>query len=105
MVVLPTCICPDLIPEDREVKQRLGKCCPRAYSDMIKSDLPSSSEVSPFSSPRSKSPPLLAVETFPGDPLVVKPTWGELRARVELLVKKKRSVKRRAQRRRGLSRA
>ena len=30
-------------------------------------------------------------------PLVVKPTRGELRARVELLVKKRRSVKRKAQ--------
>ena len=37
------------------------------------------------------------METSPRGPLVVKPTRGELRARVELLAKKKRSVKRRAQ--------
>ena len=97
MVVLPSSIRPDLTPEDREVKRRLGKCRPRAYSDMIRSDLPGSSGVSPSSSPRSKSPPLPAMETSPRGPLVVKPTRGELRARVELLAKKKRSMKRRAQ--------
>ena len=53
--------------------------------------------MSPSSSPRSKSPPFPTMETSPGGPLVVKPTQGELLARVELLVKKKRSVKRRAQ--------
>ena len=37
------------------------------------------------------------METSPGGPLVVKPTHGELRARVELLAKKKRSIKRKAQ--------
>ena len=37
------------------------------------------------------------METSLGGPLVVKPTRGELRACVELLAKKKRSVKRRAQ--------
>ena len=97
MVVLPSSICPDLSPEDREVKRRLGKCCPRAYSDLIKSNLPSSLGVSPSSSPRSKSPLLPTMETSPRGPLIVKPTRGELRARVELLAKKKRSVKRRAQ--------
>ena len=53
--------------------------------------------MSPSNSPRSKSPLLLAMETSPGGPLVVTPTRGELWARVELLVKKKRSVKRKAQ--------
>ena len=42
MVVLPSGIRPDLTLEDREVKRRLGKCHPRAYSDLIKSDLPGS---------------------------------------------------------------
>ena len=42
MVVLPSGICPDLTPEDREVKRRLGKCRRRAYSNLIKSDLPGS---------------------------------------------------------------
>ena len=97
MVVLPLGIRLDLTPEDKEVKWRLGKCRPWAYSDLIKSDLPGSSGVSPYSSPRSKSPLLPAMETSSGGPLVVKPTRGELRTRVELLAKKKRSVKCRAQ--------
>ena len=37
------------------------------------------------------------METSPGGPLVVKPTRGELRAHVELLAKKRRSVKCKAQ--------
>ena len=97
MVMLPLGIRPYLTPEDREVKRRLGKSHPRAYSDLIKSDLLGSSGVSPSSSPCLKSPPLPAMETSLGGPLVVKPTRGELQARVELLVKKKRSVKNRAQ--------
>ena len=91
MVVLPSGIRPDLTPEDREVKQRLGKCRPLSYSNMIKLDVPSSSRVSP-----SSSPLLPAMETSPGGALIVKPTRGELRARVELLAKKKWSMKRRA---------
>ena len=97
MVVLPSGIRPDLTPEDKEVKRRLGKCHPRAYSDMIKSDILGSSEVCASSSPLSRSFPLPAVETSPGGTLVVKPTQGELRAHVELLAKKKRSIKCKAQ--------
>ena len=97
MVVLPSGIRPKLTLEDRKVKRRLGKCCSRAYSDLIRSDIPDSSGVSPSSSPPSRSPPLPAMETSPRGPLVVKPTYGELRAPVELLAKKKRSIKRRAQ--------
>ena len=97
MVVLSSCIYPDLTPEYREVKRRLGKCRPREYFDLIRSNILGSSGVSPFSSPPPRSPPLPAMETFPGGPLVVKPTRGELQARVELLAKKKRSIKRKAQ--------
>ena len=97
MVALPSGICPDLTPEDREVKRQLGKCRPRAYSDLIRSDTPSSSGVSPSCSPHSRSPSPPIMETFPGGPLVVKPTRGEVQACVELLMKKRRSVKRKAQ--------
>ena len=94
---MPLGIRPDLAPEDREVKRRLGKCLPRAYSDLIRLDIPSSSSVSPSCSPHSRSPPLPAMETSPGGPLVVKQTRGELQARVESLAKKRRSVNRKAQ--------
>ena len=97
MFTLLSGIRPDLTPEDREVKRKLGKCRPWEYSDLIKSDILGSSGVSPSCSPCSTSPPPPAMETSPGGPLVVKPTRGELRARVELLTKKRRSVKHRAQ--------
>ena len=97
LVALPSGIRPDLTPEDGEVKRQLGKCRPQAYSDLIKSDIPVSSGVSPSCSPHSRSPPLPAMETTPRGPLAVKPTWGELQACVELLAKKRRSVKRKAQ--------
>ena len=90
--MLPSDIHPDLTPEDREVKRQLGKCCPRAYSDLIRSDIPSSLGVSPSCSPLSRSPSPPAIETSLGGPLAVKPTRGELQARVKLLEKKKRSV-------------
>ena len=97
MVALLSGIRPDLPPEDREVKRQLGKCLPRAYSNLIRSDIPGSLGVSPSCSPCSTSPPPLAMKTSHGGPLVVKPTRGELRARVELLAKKRGSVKRKAQ--------
>ena len=97
MVALPSGIRPDLTPEDKEVKLQLGKCCPRAYSDLIRSDFPSSSGVSPSCSPYLSSPPPPAMETSPERPPAVKPTREELQARVELLAKKRRSVKREAQ--------
>ena len=97
MVALPSGIRPDLTPEDREVERQLGKCRPRAYSDLIRSDIPGSSGVSPSCSSHSRSPPPHAMETSLGGPLVVKPTRGELQACVELLAKKRRGVKRKAQ--------
>ena len=95
--MLPSGIRPDLTLEEREVKRQLGKCHPRAYSDLIRSDILDSSCVSPSCSPCSISPPPLAMETSPGGPLVMKQTRGELQARVELLAKKRRSVKFKAQ--------
>ena len=97
MVALLSSIRPNLTLEDREVKRQLGKCRPRAYSDLIRSYIIDSLGVSPSCSPCSTSPPPPAMETSPRGPLVVKPTRVELRARVELLVKKRRSVKRKAQ--------
>ena len=87
---------PNLTPKDREVKRQLGKCRPRAYSDLIRSDIPGSPGVSPSCSPCSTSPPPPAMETSLRGPLVVTPTRGELRACVELLAKKRRSVKHKA---------
>ena len=97
MVALPSGIRPDLTPEDREVKRQLGKCCPRAYSDLIMSNIPGSSGVNPSCSPYLRySPPSTMEISFEGPP-VVNPIHEELQSRVELLAKKRRSVKRKAQ--------
>ena len=80
MVALLSGIRLDLTSKDREVKRQLGKCRPRAYSNMIRSDISDSSGVSRSCSPCSTSPPPPAMETSSWGPLVVKPTWGELRA-------------------------
>ena len=84
------------------MKQKLVKCASRVYSELIRSDIPGSSSVrstqlhflrsSPLSAmnpsiPKSSSPSVL-------EPLIVKPTRGELRSHLEVLAKKKRSVKR-----------
>ena len=88
--------------EDKEVKQKLVKCAPRAYSELIKSDIPGSSGARPTqlhflrSSPLSvmKRPVPKSSSPFVLEPLTAKPTRGELRSRLEVLAKKKRSVKR-----------
>ena len=94
---MPSGIRHDLTPEDREVKRQLGKCRLRAYSDLIRSDIPSSSGVSPSCFPYLRSPLPPAMEISPEGPPAVKPTHEELQAHVKLPVKKRRSVKRKAQ--------
>ena len=108
MVAWPSGARPDLSPEDEEVKWKLVKCAPRAYSKIIRSDIPRPSGArparlpflrpSPLSvmkpslSPVSKSSSSSIFEAF-----TQKPTRGELRACLEVLAKKKRSVKRKSQ--------
>ena len=85
---------PDLSPEDRVVKRKLAKCLSRAYSELIRSDVPRSSG-SRSSRPATLRPSPPSVMKFSHDgPPVVKPTKGELQARVETLSLRSRSVKR-----------
>ena len=85
---------PDLSPEDKVVKWKLAKCLPRAYSELIKSDIPGSSG-SRSSRPTTLRPSPPSVMKFSHDgPPVVKPTKGELQARVETMSRRSRSVKR-----------
>ena len=56
----------------------VGKCRPRAYSDLIRSDIPNSSGVNPSCSPYLGSPPPPAMEISSKGPPVVKPTREEL---------------------------
>ena len=87
---------PDLSPEDRDVKWELAKCLPRAYSELIRSDIPGSSG-SKSSRPSTLRPSPPSVMKFSHKrPPIFKPTKGELQARVETLSKRSRSVKRKS---------
>ena len=88
---------PDLSPEDRDVKRKLAKCLPRAYFELIRSDIPGSSGSKPFRPPTLRPLPPFVMKFSHERPPVVKPTKGELRARVETLSRKPRSVKRKSQ--------
>ena len=102
MVAWPLGAQPDLSPKDEEVKRKLVTCAPRAYSKLIRSDIPGSSGARPArlhfmrSSPLSvmKRPVPKSSPPSVSEPLTAKPTWGELQSRLEVLEKKKRSVKR-----------
>ena len=85
---------PDLSPEDKVIRGELAKCLPRAYSELIKSDIPGSSG-SASSRPVTlrPSPPSVMKLSHDGPP-TIKPTKGELLARVETLSRKSQSVKR-----------
>ena len=85
---------PDLSPEDEVVKQKLVECLPRAYSELIRSDiLGSSSSRSSYPATLRPSSPSFMKFSHVGPP-VAKPTKGELLARVEMLSWRSRSVKR-----------
>ena len=85
---------PDLSPEDRVVKRKLAKCLSCAYSELIRLDIPGSSG-SKSSRPSTLRPSPPSVMKFSHDkPPVVKPTKEELQARVEMLSRRSRSVKR-----------
>ena len=85
---------PDLSLEDEVVKLKLAKCLPRAYSELIRSDIPGSSGSRSFrpATLRPSSPSVLKFSHV--GPLVAKPTKGELLARVQMLSRRSRSVKR-----------
>ena len=97
-----------LSPEVEEVKQKLVKCTPCVYSELIRSDIPGSSGARParlhFLKPSPLSimkPSLLPASKSSSpsvlEPFIANPTRGELRACLEVLTKKKRSVKRKTQ--------
>ena len=87
---------PDLSPEDEVVKRKLATCLPRAYSELIRSDIPGSSGSRSFH-PATLRPSPPSIMKFSRDrPPVVKLTKGELLARVETLSRRSRNVKRKA---------
>ena len=87
-------ICPNLSPEDKVVMRKLAKCLPRAYSELIRSNILGSSGSRSYR-PATLRPSPPSVMKFSHDgPPVVKATKGELLARVETLSRRSRSVKR-----------
>ena len=82
--MLPLGIRSGLSYEDEEVKQKLVKCRPRTYSELIRSDIPGPFGVKPsrllgpsgvkLSRPSALGPPQSSV---------MRPSWEELQARVE----------------------
>ena len=99
---------PGLNPEDEEVKRRLVKCHLRAYFELIRSDIlgPSSAKLarvpilrpSPLFVMKPSLPPVSKSSSSSSlEPLMAKTTQGELRVHVEVLAKKRRSVKRKTQ--------
>ena len=108
MVAWPSGARPDLSPEDEEVKWKLVKCASRAYSELIRSDIPGPSgarparlhflRTSPISIMKPSLPPVSKSSSSSVlEPFMEKPTRGELRALLEVLTKKKRNVKRKSQ--------
>ena len=84
----------ELSPEDSVIARELAECSPRPYVELIKSDIPgSSSSRSTHSAALRPSPPS-TMKTSPLGPSAAKPTKGELLARVEVLSRRSRSVKR-----------
>ena len=108
MVAWPSGARPDLSPEDEEVKWKLVKCASRAYSELIRSDIPGPSGARParlrflrpypISVMKPSLPPVSKSSSSSVlEPFMAKPTRGELQALLEVLAKKKRNVKRKSQ--------
>ena len=107
LVAWPSGARPDLSPKDGEVKRKLVKCALRSYSELIRSDIPGPFGARPARLPLLRPSPISVMKpSLPPvsksssssvlEPFNAKPTWGELRARLEVLAKKKRSVKRKS---------
>ena len=108
MVTWPSGVRLSLNLEDEEVKRKLVKCALHAYSKLIRSDIPEPSGARPARLPFLRLSPLsvmkpsllsISKSSSPSvlEPFIAKPTRGELRARLEMLAKKKMSVKRKTQ--------
>ena len=84
------------------MKRKLLKCAPHAYSKLIRSDIPRLSGARPAQLPFLRSSPFSVIRppvsrsSSPSVsvPLIATLTRGELRSHLEVLEKKKRSVKR-----------
>ena len=85
----------DLSDEDAAVALALTECSARSYAELLRSDVPSSSDLksAKFSALRPSPPSTLGVFSF--GPAVAAPTRGEILVHLEGISRKPRSVKRR----------
>ena len=84
----------DLSAEDNVIALALVDCPPRPYVELIKSDIPGPSSSRSARSVALRPSPPSTMKVSPIGPSAVKPTKGELLARLETLSRKPRSVKR-----------
>ena len=70
------------------------ECPARPYAELIKSDIPGPSSLSPARSAASRPLPPSTMRVSPIGPSAANPTRGELLAQLEMLSRKPRSVKR-----------
>ena len=85
---------PDLSPEDNVIVHELAECPPRPYAELIKSDTPGPSSSRSTRSAAFRPSPPSTMKVSPIGPSATKPTKGERLARVEVLSRKSRSMKR-----------
>ena len=84
----------DLSAEDNVIELALVECPPRPYAELIKLDIPGPSSSGSARSTALRPSPPSTMKVSPIEPSAVKPTKGELLARLETLSRKPRSVKR-----------
>ena len=85
---------PDLSLEDNVIAQGLAECSPRPYTELIRSDIPGPSSSRSIRSAALRPSSASTMKISPIGPSATKPTKGELLARVEMLSRKSRSLKR-----------
>ena len=84
----------DLSAEDNVIALALAECPPRPYTEPIKSDIPGPSGLRSARSAVLRPSPPSTMKISPIGHSAAKPTKGELLARLEMLSRKPRSVKR-----------
>ena len=84
----------DLSTEDNVIALTLAECPPRPYAELIKLDLPGPSSLRSAHSAALRASPPSTMKVSSLGPSTAKPTKGELLARLGMLSRKPRSVKR-----------
>ena len=95
--VFPSCFSGariDLSAEDDAISQILAECPARPYAELIKSGIPGLSSLKPTRPAALRPSPPSTMRVSPVGPSAATPTRGELRAQLETLSRKPRSMKR-----------